>query len=571
MFSNLLSRHEKPADLEDFYFDRTTQSEELASALSRGRHVLVYGLPRQGKSTLVRRVLASREDAGKNQSVTLHASKDFGFADIARNFLLALGCSVVAEQTRRKALGGKAELQLKWPFVSATAGGSADTSTQETYRTFTAELSDPNDVCHLLREMANIPILVVERFEDLKSKDRQRFIDFLQVCAETRVLQVVLVASSLEIPLEYRERIDLARYLTIIHLPPLSETENNLLVPQAFGALGHSAPLAIAERIFQAFNGSVEATVDMCGFIASQYKVPSSPLADEAAPTTLELVSTEFREQARNGYLALMAAIIEENLEISCARSSARTPAPAAAEPAGEGVTVASEADASDDADEAAAPSVPILENLAADPVFIELQTALQEIAHDSPLDDLPPATRKQLRSIYNNANRLGLALLQCEVESEALRLLAFALAKVVAGPTGNVDETYAPAYSTETYDVNLGVLLCEILAKSDLAQPVVLDDEAIRAYLRDEGLVTTETRVDDTGRTVPRPIVRRFSKRLRKLQRTLRIDPPIIAINKDRTSMSIWSAEDAAIMGDIKPDLTQLLDDVDAESDLFI
>src|ERR1700760_325034 len=154
----------EPPVRDPFYFARAEITKRFNNELLRKNHVLLYGLPRQGKTTLVRHALADREH------VTLHASPDVGFADIFRNYLLTLGCSVAVEQRKKKKLGGKAEIKFKWPLVEAGAGGEGGGENEVTLRISTADIGSPNDVCYLLREYGQAPCLVLDRFEQMKTK-----------------------------------------------------------------------------------------------------------------------------------------------------------------------------------------------------------------------------------------------------------------------------------------------------------------------------------------------------------------------------------------------------------------
>jgi len=130
-----------PSDLRSFFFGRPDLEQALEQALRSGKHVLVYGAPRQGKTTLVRQAVAQRSH------VILHASRDCRFSDLSRNLLLSLGCSVKVEQKNKRRISGKAEIHFKWPFVSAGGSTEGGLDNEQTYRTFSAEIDNPNDVC----------------------------------------------------------------------------------------------------------------------------------------------------------------------------------------------------------------------------------------------------------------------------------------------------------------------------------------------------------------------------------------------------------------------------------------
>jgi hypothetical protein len=61
-------------DLRGFHFGLPDLEQALDQALQSGKHVLVYGAPRQGKTTLVRQAVAQRPH------VILHGSRDCRFS-----------------------------------------------------------------------------------------------------------------------------------------------------------------------------------------------------------------------------------------------------------------------------------------------------------------------------------------------------------------------------------------------------------------------------------------------------------------------------------------------------------
>jgi len=213
MFGGWLRERSEGPSLDGFYFERADLIESFDEALSKRRHLLVHGLPRQGKTTFVRKALGDRP------FIIIHGSSEITFADIFRVYLLTLGCSVTVEQTRRKKLGTKADVKLKFKIPFLTSGGvgvsgEAETEHEETDRNFTADISNANDVCYLLKELGATPYLILDRFEELSSNQRKTMLDALPLFYESGALEVVLIAASSDIPLDYHEQIRLSRCLS---------------------------------------------------------------------------------------------------------------------------------------------------------------------------------------------------------------------------------------------------------------------------------------------------------------------------------------------------------------------
>lgn len=50
MFSSWFQAPEKPTSLTALYYDRIELAQELKSSIDSGKHILLYGPPRQGKA-----------------------------------------------------------------------------------------------------------------------------------------------------------------------------------------------------------------------------------------------------------------------------------------------------------------------------------------------------------------------------------------------------------------------------------------------------------------------------------------------------------------------------------------
>jgi hypothetical protein len=312
MLQSWLPSGAPPSDLRGFHFGRPDLEQALNKAFESGRHVLVYGAPNQGKTTLVRQVLAKRPH------VILHSSRDCRFSDLSRNLLLSLGCSVRTEQKNKRRISGKAEINFKWPFISAGGSTEGGLDSEQTFKTFTAEIDNPNDVCHLLREMGTIPILIIEHLERLRRTDRELLVEFLRVSAESKTLQCVLIASSLRNPLEPRERLELSRHISLVSIPLFTARETEDLVNATLSYLACPPQTDVAKVIYDRLGGSLEATLDACSLVAAQWRRGNELTGEGSSQNLAEFASKEFQDKTRDFFLSLIQSIIDEGWIIDC-------------------------------------------------------------------------------------------------------------------------------------------------------------------------------------------------------------------------------------------------------------
>jgi hypothetical protein len=172
---------------------------------------------------------------------------------------------------------------------------------------------------------------------------------------------------------------------------------------------------------------------------------------------------------------------------------------------------------------------------------------------------NLPVNERDRARAIYEQALELGGALLKSDLRSETARFLAFGLTKFVNNPSAaKVNTHYLRAHSEEVIEVNFGYVICEILQESDLQSTVLFTEDILSDYLNSRGLIVTKRKFN------PEATVKRFARRLERLQRRVMIEPPIFAVNPDKTEIVLWNPANASLFGDIKPDIERLLEEAE-------
>lgn len=552
MFGGWLRNRVDQHSLAAFHFRREPLYRSFEGALARGQHVLLYGLPRQGKSTLVRRGLDGRE------SITIRASSDITFADIARSYLLSLGCSLTVEHKRKKKLSGKAEVKFQWPLASATGSVEAGHEGEVTLRSITAEIGNPNDVAYLIREIGRAPCLVVDGFGELGDKQRRRLFEFMKMASEGRLLQVVLIDTSSEFPLDYRERFEVSRFIEVIRVPPLSWEETQAFVAAALDALRCPRNPDAARLIHDVFAGSVETTLDACEVVAGRLAARAEMGgAEQLRAAVFEAI----HERTQSHFLMLLAVIIDEGWSVTVARTPESDGPAIAALAATDQVPTPDPIDAteegeedeewpSEDDDEPA-----LAPGLALDPVY----GRLRDVLHWAATEGVAAVRPVGLQAFHREAIGLGRRLLALVEQTEGTRRLAHGLADAL-DTRPRVLQPYLPLHHQSTEQVSLGHVICDLLLGADPGQRLVLDAGTLKSLLAARQLELVEPQY---GEKDP---MRSLSNKVRRLQRRLRVDPPLLGVDADRTQIVLWEPRHRDVFGDIKPGLRKLLEALEQE-----
>ncbi len=295
-----------------FQFERAELSKHVGDSIRDTRQTIVYGLPRQGKSAIVK--LALRDQP----HVLLHASRSLDFEDIARNYLMTIGCSVLVERKKKYRAGAKAEVKFAWPIFSAGGAGEMGAEAERTEKSFSADIGNPNDVSYLIKQFRAPSILVIDRFEQLSKSCRASVLEFARISCEDASLKVVMICSAVDVPLDFSEKIQFLPYLTLVHVPALSKEEVSRFIEQAVKPSGNPQA-AWSDAVYEAFRGSLGLTLDACKLLAQKQLETASPAKPARKPVDVAgLLEEEFRSHLITYYLALLSAIIDEGWGIDC-------------------------------------------------------------------------------------------------------------------------------------------------------------------------------------------------------------------------------------------------------------
>jgi Cdc6-like AAA superfamily ATPase len=168
-----------------FYFERPRVDGRFEQALQAGAHIVVYGPPLQGKTSLVRRHLDEKV------ACFVDCREDTKRKDIYRNVLTATGFQVVQEVRKKGKLGAKAS--VKFFDTGFEAGSDAEVETK--LSTLTADLSNANDVARLLHRTGDIKHIVLNNFQRLRDATKENLLLDLAVFDEGSSLKIIIVGT----------------------------------------------------------------------------------------------------------------------------------------------------------------------------------------------------------------------------------------------------------------------------------------------------------------------------------------------------------------------------------------
>jgi hypothetical protein len=161
------------------YVPRGSQEDRLAAALSAGGHLVIWGEPRQGKSSLVRHQLKGIEHC------IVQCAYGQRRLDIYRMILREAGASVAVERKRRRARGIGARVSI--------LTGNLTNESETTERTFDIDISNINDVLRVIEDSAFNKVVVLEDFHYLGRPVQRQILQDMKAIYEKSDLKIILV------------------------------------------------------------------------------------------------------------------------------------------------------------------------------------------------------------------------------------------------------------------------------------------------------------------------------------------------------------------------------------------
>jgi hypothetical protein len=161
------------------YVPRMSQQERLSAALGTDSHLVIWGEPRQGKSSLLRHGLK-----GSSHCIIQCAYGQRRF-DVYRMILREAGASVAVERKRRRSRGIGATVRI--------FSGNISSESETTERTFDIDISNINDVLRVIEDSGFSKIVVLEDFHYLGRSVQRQILQDMKAIYEKSLLKFILV------------------------------------------------------------------------------------------------------------------------------------------------------------------------------------------------------------------------------------------------------------------------------------------------------------------------------------------------------------------------------------------
>lgn len=178
------------------YVSRIKADDVLIENLPRGRHLVIYGSSKQGKTSLRKNCL--KED----DYIVIHCSNKWNVADINTNILKKAGYEITLSNTKSASGKSKIFAKLKVGFWGneAEGGGEAERSKTEEHQTVPLELEpeDVNDVIDALKKVKFSKFIVLEDFHYLPEEVQKDFSVALKAFHENSKITFIIVGVWLE-------------------------------------------------------------------------------------------------------------------------------------------------------------------------------------------------------------------------------------------------------------------------------------------------------------------------------------------------------------------------------------
>lgn len=178
------------------YVPREKVDQAFVEALSRTKHIVVYGGSKQGKTCLRKNCLPD------DDYIVVQCSNRWSVADINANILKRAGYEIT--QSTETTATGRQKLIAKFTAgifgASAEAGGESESENRKSDTKAPLELDpeDVNDIIGALREVAFQKFVVLEDFHYLSPETQRDFAIELKAFHETSDLCMVIVGVWLE-------------------------------------------------------------------------------------------------------------------------------------------------------------------------------------------------------------------------------------------------------------------------------------------------------------------------------------------------------------------------------------
>ena len=181
-------------DLPLNYVRRAQVDDQFKNSLNYGKHIVLYGSSKQGKTSLRKSILAEEGD-----SIVIHCSNKWNISQLNAQILKQAG--FVVKSSSEKTIDGRAKASVGFDFAKLfTAGGEGEAgySQTEQFEPLTLDLQDVNDIIDALESINFDRFVVIEDFHYLRDETQRDFAFALKAYHENSNYIFIIVGVWLE-------------------------------------------------------------------------------------------------------------------------------------------------------------------------------------------------------------------------------------------------------------------------------------------------------------------------------------------------------------------------------------
>ncbi|MEM7042732.1 MAG: hypothetical protein AAF543_07970 [Pseudomonadota bacterium] len=248
------------------YIERDGVDLSFVEAISREKHVAIFGCSKQGKTTLRKMHLSESE------YILVTCDPAWSVEDLHASILKEAGCQVSTgrETHARNGFGSDAEVgaKIKVPFLeySGKFGANEDQSstTIETYDDLPIDMADPRQVIDILKQASTKKIIVIEEFHYLPERTQRQFAFKMKTFHEISNFIFIVVGVWLEENRLVVLNSDLGGRVASINADMWPRGDLERVIVKGGSLLNVSFPQAFVDQLLNEAAGSVYIVREAC-------------------------------------------------------------------------------------------------------------------------------------------------------------------------------------------------------------------------------------------------------------------------------------------------------------------
>lgn len=265
----------------DSYINRLAVDELFKDGLDSGKHIIVYGSSKQGKSSLIRQHIMD------DKKIVVDCNPKSELVDIYKSVLRQLNIELeerITSNDSREATGNVgAKVKLKIPFfgegnVNAKVGRNDRKETSKTFKIIESNLSIAQDVSEAIKDCDFKGHIVIENFHYLPLKVQQELAFDLRTFEDNNILFIILGI--------WKERNRLTQYngdlidrLIEVPVEPWIDDDFKSVIKEGEPILNVSFT-QIMDLIISTANGSIGVLQELCKYSCFEADVKETNFND---------------------------------------------------------------------------------------------------------------------------------------------------------------------------------------------------------------------------------------------------------------------------------------------------